>query len=81
MCLEFHIFIDATRDFQSLRQCHIPAFEWLAAFLCCVVVDEESMFETKGRPTWNELPWWTKAALIIGPIAGALVIFLHFLNR
>jgi len=50
-------------------------------FLDCVIVEEEAMFETKGRPTWNELPWWTKAAVIIGPIAGALVILLHFLNR
>jgi hypothetical protein len=38
------------------------------------------MFETKGRPTWNELAWWTKAALIFGPIASALVILLRFLN-
>jgi hypothetical protein len=55
--------------------------KWLAmAYLYCVVVEEEAMFESKGRPTWNELPWWTKAALIIGPIAGALVILLHILR-
>ena len=39
------------------------------------------MFESKGNPSWNELSWWTKAASIIGPIAGALVILLHFLHH
>jgi hypothetical protein len=48
---------------------------------CATVKKEEVMFENKRGPSWNELSWWTKAALIIGPVAGGLVILLHFLHR
>jgi hypothetical protein len=31
--------------------------------------------------SWKQLPWWGKAAVIIAPLAGGLVVLLHFLNH
>jgi hypothetical protein len=32
------------------------------------------------KKSWQELAWWTKAALIIGPIASGLGILLGLLH-
>jgi hypothetical protein len=39
------------------------------------------MLDYNKKKSWNELAWWTKAAVIIGPIAGGLVILLQWLRH
>jgi hypothetical protein len=36
------------------------------------------MFDYQKKPKWQDLPWWTKAAVVIAPLAAALVILLRF---
>jgi hypothetical protein len=36
------------------------------------------LFDYQKKPKWQDLPWWTKTALLIAPLAAALVILLRF---
>jgi hypothetical protein len=36
------------------------------------------LFDYQKKPRWQDLPWWTKTALLIAPLAAALVILLRF---